>query len=50
MLGLLGTIASQALPLLTSFAAKKLAHSTLGAKIKQVMGLPVINKNRKIFT
>ena len=50
MLGLLGTIASQALPLLTSFAAKKLAHSTLGSKIKHIMGLPVVNKNKKIFT
>lgn len=49
MLGLLGTLASQALPILASFAAKKLAHSPLGSKIKQVIGMPSVRKNSKIF-
>ena len=50
MLGLLGTLASQALPILASFAAKKLAHSPVGSKIKQLMRMPVVRKNTKIFT
>lgn len=49
MIALLTTLASQALPLLASFAAKKLGHSTIGSKIKQFAGIPLVRKNGRIF-
>ena len=40
MFGLLGSIASKALPSLVSFAAKKLGYSNIGNKIKSVISNP----------
>lgn len=49
MLGILGTLASKALPELMTFASKKLLGSNIGQKARQIYNNPYVQQIKRDY-